>query len=236
MKNPEKTVHIKLHDGKQMSGVLRGSVKRPVLLMVHGLTGHNQEHLFFNGARYFDRHGISTLRINLYSDGKDARCLSNCTLKTHAQDVSAALKYLKRHGAKQIFALGHSYGGPSIMLADQKMIDGYILLDSSYKPDFIKLFGAKNLNKKQMKIDWGVEFIVSRAMKKFSDDLDWAAMARKIKKPVLAVYAGKGILQKSTKIYSKTVSGPAKLVGIPGATHCFDEDGAEEKLFHEILN
>lgn len=220
-----------------MPAILRGSLKRPMILMVHGLTGHMNEHIFFNGARYFDKRGISSLRVSLYSDSEDSstRCLTDCTLKTHAEDINAALSYLRKNGAKKVYVLGHSYGGPSIMLADQKLIDGYILLDASYKPDFIKMFGAKKISKNLFKIDWGVEFLVSRKMKDFSEHLDWDAMAKKITKPMLAIYAAKGILKKSTAHYASIAQGPTKLVGIPNATHCFDEPGTEEKLFNATI-
>lgn len=231
----DQKVRIKLHDGKSMYGVLRGSLNRPVILMVHGLTGYNQEHIFFNGARFFDKHGISSLRINLYSDENDARCLTNCTLKTHALDITMALRFLRNRGVQQIFALGHSYGGPSIMLANQNLIDGYVMWDSSYKTDFIKLFGAKRINKNLFKIKWHIEFLVCKAMIKYSKNLNWDEIAKKIKKPVLAIYAGKGILQKSTQTYARLIQGPCKLIKIPGATHCFDEDGAEDRLFNETL-
>lgn len=233
----EKNIRIKLPGNKYMPGCLRGSLKRPVILMVHGLTGHMQEHIFFNGARYFDKHEISSLRINLYSDSEDSgtRCLTDCTLDTHAEDINEALKFLRKNGAGKIFALGHSYGAPSIMLADQNLIDGYILWDASYKPDFIKLFSAKKISKDLYKIDWGVEFLVSRKMKNYSESLDWDAMVKKITKPLLAIYAAKGILKKITAHYASIVQGPTKLIGIPNATHCFDEPGAEEKLFDATI-
>ncbi|MFA6503503.1 MAG: alpha/beta fold hydrolase [Patescibacteria group bacterium] len=233
----EKSIRIQLPGDKYLPAILCGNFKRPIILMVHGLTGHMNEHIFFNGARYFDKHGFSSLRVNLYSNSEDnrTRCLTDCTLKTHAEDINRALQYLRRHGARKIHAVGHSFGGPSIMLADQNLIDGYVLWDSSYEPNFIKSFGAKPLSRRLMKINWGVGFIVGRKMKDFSEKLDWDEMARKIKKPLLAIYAGKGILKNTAQTYTNLFKGPSELVGIPGATHCFDEPGTEEKLFTETL-
>jgi pimeloyl-ACP methyl ester carboxylesterase len=236
MKTTEKDLRIPLPDGHMMYARLRGSLNRPVVLLVHGLTGHMDEHLFFNGARAFEKKGISSLRINLYSWEKGARSLTDCTLNTHAKDVNTALAYLCKHGAKKIFAVGHSYGAPSIMLADQKLIDGYILWDGSYELDFKKAEnGGKPLSKKRLVLNWGMEIIAGVKMRDVNNTLDWDAMASDIEKPLLAIYAGDNSLRKGALKYERLAKGPSKAVRIPGAGHTFDEAGTEEKLFEETV-
>lgn len=218
-----------------MYAILRGSLARPVILLVHGLTGFNNEHIFYNGARFFDHHGISSLRINLYEDERGARCLTDCTLKTHASDVTDALHYLRMHGVKQVFAAGHSYGGPSIMLADQSLLDGLILWDGSYRAPFFRTIKKNPISKNKFLGKWGMEFAVGKKMIDFNQTLNWNRMAASIKKPLLVICAGKGILERGGREYTKRAQGPAKRVIIPGADHCFNQEGTEEKLFHETL-
>jgi pimeloyl-ACP methyl ester carboxylesterase len=104
---PKTTLHI--------NGKLRGSWHRPVIVFVHGLCCDMDEHIFYNGARWFERRGYATFRFNLYDWQPGTRKLKDCTIKTQADDLDLVVRYLRKNGAKTVHVVGHSYGGPTIL-------------------------------------------------------------------------------------------------------------------------
>lgn len=138
---PEKELTIPIPGTKlKIYAKQYGGLNNPVVIFVHGLTGHMDEHLFYNGARYFYRRGIPSIRFNLYDWQKSARKLTNCTLNTHAYDLNVVIDYLRKRKVNKIVTIGHSYGGPTILLAHHNTIDAIALWDPSYE-DLFK--GAK---------------------------------------------------------------------------------------------
>src|ERR1700722_40745 len=116
----EKELKIKTPDGKMIYGILRGSLSKPLIIHVHGLAGNMNEAMHYNAARYFEKHGFSSFRFNLYSWEKGGRKLHECTFSTHGKDIDTVLKYLESRGARKIFVVGHSYGWPSILHTKQR--------------------------------------------------------------------------------------------------------------------
>ena len=99
----EKEIQIKTPDKKKIIGILRGPINKPLIVLVHGFCGHKNEAMHFNAVRYFEKHGFSSFRFNLYSWRKESRKLHECTLKTHGADIDVVLKSLKAKGAKKIY-------------------------------------------------------------------------------------------------------------------------------------
>ena len=130
----EKALRIKTPDKKYIDGLLRGSIGKPLIVLVHGLCGNMNEALHFNAARYFEKAGFSSFRFGLYSWCKGNRKLHECTIQTHGQDIDTVVKYLRSKGAKKIFLVGHSYGFPSILNADTSNIQGIVSWDGSMIP------------------------------------------------------------------------------------------------------
>lgn len=211
----------------------RGSLDKPVVVFVHGLTGHMDEHQFYNGARYFEKKGFSSLRFNLYDFPKDARRLMDCTLKTHAHDIDVVVDYLKDQGAKKIFAVGHSYGAPSILLSSKKNLDAIVLWDGTNRFIFeedklIKELQAYYLN-------WGVGWLTGKEMYDEAKKIDWEALYEHSNVPVKFIWAEKGELaDRGMKLFKK-VTGEKSQVVIKGAGHIFAEEGAARQLFDETL-
>lgn len=233
----EKELKIKTPDNKYIYGTLRGSLRKPLVVFVHGLTGDRNEHIFFNGARHFQKHGFSSFRFNLYDWQKDARKLHECTLATHAKDFVQVIDFLRKKGAKKIFVAGHSYGGKTILLSVDKDFDGVVLWDPSFGSSAISRelasvkapAGFVELNETAYGYFLGKE-MVSEARK-----LRTEREIRNLHVPVKIIAAEKGILVRGSKWYFKHANRPKALKIIKGATHCFDEDGTEEKLFNETV-
>lgn len=210
-----------------------GSLDRPVIIFVHGLTGHMDEHPFYNGAQYFYDQGISSLRFNLYDWQKDARKLTNCTLKIHANDLNLVIDYLREKSVKKIFAIGHSYGGPTILLADQSKLDAIVLWDPSYGDIFDNTKYIQELD--AYRIRWGTDILISAKMYEERKQLDWDNLTTNIQTPLKIISAGKGELLKGSKVYIKKAKGPTEHAIIENAGHNFNEEGTAEKLFEETL-
>lgn len=97
-------------------------------VIVHGYCGTMNEHLHEEATRFFVEHGYDVVRFNLQSQQHKLR---NCTLQTHAHYL---LSVLEKHCRKydKLYLSGHSYGGPTIMIAQPKNITAVCLWDPSF--------------------------------------------------------------------------------------------------------
>ena len=232
----EKQIKIPIENKKFIYGVLRGSLDKPLVIFVHGFTGDRNEHQFFNGARFFNRHGFSSFRFNLYDWKKDARKLEECTLSLHGQDLDTVVEHFRKEGVKKIFVIGHSFGGLTGLLSKKKDFDAAVLWDpSDDQTSVIKARYVKELDKYYVTYDSSYGFTISKEMYEENKKLRPSELIKKIHVPIEIIVAGSGILVEGGKKYSQTANEPKALAIIPGATHCFDEDGTEEKLFEETL-
>lgn len=234
----EKEIKIRTKDGKHIYGKLRGSLKNPLIIFVHGLTGHMDEHIFYNGARFFEKKGFSTFRFNLYDNWDNARKLHDCDLKTHAGDLNQAVKHFQRKKIKDICAVGHSYGGPAILLSKTENYRAIVLLDPTMDPDVVYRKTIADKKADGFIREWSFKFILGKKMVSEAKNLpDFTTMAKENKSPVKIILAGGGNAQsKRKKDYFKAFSGPKKMVIFKKAGHTFSEDGVEEKLFSETLS
>lgn len=234
----EREVKIRTRDKKWIYGMLRGSVRRPVIVFVHGLTGHMDEHAFYDGVRFFERHGFSSFRFNLYDWRKGARRLSQCTLRVHACDLDRVIEYLRRRGARRVFVVGHSYGGPTILLSKQKWYDGVVLWDPSIGVHrfFRKALYVRSLGAYVER--WGVDVVLGRAFIREAQALTSTKLLdaiRTIHAPIKIITAGKGMLVRGCQRYYAAANPPKTLVIIRGADHNFNFEGNQEALFRETL-
>ena len=129
----EKTVFFDLPHAKglRIKGILRGEFAGPLAVMMHGRPGSGNELLQYLGARYLHGRGISTLRLFMYGSEPRTRNVADCTLQTHVDDFEAVIRKLREQNAAQIFAIGHSYGGLTILKSTAKL-DGAVLWDPSH--------------------------------------------------------------------------------------------------------
>lgn len=235
----EKNLKIKTPDKHTIYGILRVPAKKSstLVVFVHGLVGYANEHIFYNGARFLAKRGVSSFRFDLYTDAPGGRKLHECGISTHAKDLNTVLKYFRKK-YKTIFVVGHSLGGPTILMSNLALLDGIIFWDgtSSLKGRLRKDFSySKKLGK--YLITWGVQHTMSTKMHREWSDFPVPSQAtRKVTKPFKVVAAGKGILVKAGKEYFKHAKGPKEFAIIEGAYHNFDEDGVEEKLFAETFS
>lgn len=209
-----------------------GSLDRPVVIFVHGLTGHMDEHLFFNGARYFYQQGISSFRFNLYGAEDDERNLTDCTLQTHAHDLNIVINYLQTQKVKKLFAIGHSYGGPTILLANHNKFDAIVFWDASYN---YRLDDSKELPKTKLRyLDWGVWPLIGDAMYKEAQTFDQKKLFNDFNTPIKVITAGKSYYEDRKKNYDYAKE-PKAYYQVKDAGHTFTEEGKADELYKESL-
>ena len=234
----EEDIKIPIENKKYIYGILRGSLKQPLVIFVHGFTGHKNEHQFFNGGRFFERKGFSTFRFDLYNWHKDARKLEECTLSIHGQDLDVVIGYLRKKGAKKIFVVGHSFGGATVLLSKKKNFNAAVLWDSTGDKD-VKLIARyiRELDKYYYQDDSAYGFTISKEMyEENNKQLKPSELIREIRVPIKIIVAGLGIMVNEGNKLFQNANEPKAIAIIPNATHCFDEDGAEEKLLEETYS
>jgi pimeloyl-ACP methyl ester carboxylesterase len=234
----EKQLRLKTKDGFIIHGTLTRSPKkaRGLVIFVHGLTGHKNEHYFYNGASHFAKHGFDTFRFDLYSWEKGSRRLSRCTTKTHAEDLNrVTAHFLKKY--KKLHVVGHSLGTTTIFLSDTSKFSSIVLWDPSMIDELIGLVDKKIYEPKLKSyvLDWGVDCLIGKAMHE-----EWRRLpslfdlVSAITQPIKIIIAEKGVGNKAKK-YFERANKPKSLTVLKGVGHTFDEEGAEEKLLKETL-
>ncbi|MEX0931854.1 MAG: alpha/beta hydrolase [Candidatus Paceibacterota bacterium] len=239
----ERYTKFKTKDDHVIYGILNTSNRssETLAIFVHGLTGHPNEHTFFNASRLFPKKGIDVFRFYLYAGEKGGRKLSECTIATHAKDLDTVISHFRKK-YKTIAVIGHSLGGPTILKSDFLRVDNIILWDPSCHTQSKKYLPKKvRMDNREVCIDeWGTEFLVNPKM---FEELFWfngkneIDLIRKIRVPFKVIVAGKtASLNKGGKIYCDNANGPKELVVIKKAGHTFDEEGVEENLLSETLS
>lgn len=229
----ERPITIQTPDKKSIYGLLRGSVRRPLIVQVHGIAGNLNEALHYNAARYFERHGFSSFRFNLYSWQERARKLHECTFMTHGGDIDTALGYLESRGAKNLFLVGHSYGWPSILHTKLRNFLAATAWDGSLLPtNHVDI--PKRIQKPQGRLrDEGYLIVVGEQMARDSQRIQSLDLLKKWDKPIsfITVDDDKDGNWNSAKRMHKVARGPKELIVLRGAHHNFTEEGAQEKLY-----
>ena len=231
----EEKIQIQTEDSHTLYGTLNWQEFQSniLIIFVHGFSGNQNRHLFFNGAKFFPQHDITTFRFNLYDSREGGRLLRECSIRTHSLDVDTVVKYFKGKFDK-IYLVGHSLGGPSIIYSSQD-VDVMILWEPSLVLDDSHYRSWELYQDKDIYIfKGGVEKLAS---KKMYDE--WVqsnqSMVQLIKIPTCIICAGNGtLLNRWEKVIDKMIV-PYKFISIEGANHGFDEEGVEDKLFQETL-
>ena len=234
----ERELKIKTSQRKNIHCIIRGSLDRPVIVLVHGLSGNMNEAMHYNAARYFETHGFSSLRFNLYSWQKGARKLHQCTFATHGKDIDVLLRYLESQGAKQIFVVGHSYGFPSILHAKNMCFRAAAAWDGSVLPTNHVDVARRSQSPKGRIIDEGYFVIIGERMAKDSRKIDTLGLLKKLKRPVSFITVNdnvNGNLSGAQRMF-KACNQDKELVVIKGAHHTFSEDGKQEELYAATLS
>ncbi len=241
----EKTIYFDLPqtDGLKIKGILRGDLAGPLAVMMHGRPGNGNALLQYLGARYLHQHGISTLRLYMYDFEPDTRNLMDCSLDTHAADFEAVIHQLREQTAGQLFAIGHSYGGLTI-LKSTAALDGAVLWDPSHGLWWQEQRDAAFADKFPEVVvgnyvigTAGAGWMYPTAAKAHDEHLgDTSGLAAK-PYPIEVISAGKGALVDLGERYAAAANEPKRHIIIKNAGHSFEEsDDVMLELFEETLS
>lgn len=235
----QKQIIIKTKDKKNnIYGVLDYKTKKDKLIIfVHGLTGHKNEHQFYNAAKYFATKGFVVFRFDLYSGEKGGRKLDDCTIDTHINDLNNVIKYFITK-YQVIYLVGHSLGGPVILQANLKPITKIVLWDPSVnlaKEDEDEQWYYFNKKINAYIANWGTSFLLNKKLVEEWNSFDYQQWFKNCNIPLKVICAGQSTLKNTWKKIIKNFKPINKLSIIKGASHTFDEAGVEEILFKETL-
>ena len=208
------------------------------IFIVHGLTGHMYEYQHKRAADYFSGQGFDVYRFYLYSDQKGARQLVDCTIATHASDLNTVLNAFAGEYEKT-FAIGHSYGGPTVMMAAPKILTSASLWDPTFNPKHKALFTDKYIQSGYYAVDWGVVSLIGKAMNEERQTLDEAAciaLAENFGHPVQVIHAGNGTYVKDSISYHSFGHPQNRREVVEGTEHCFHEGNTCDDLLNKTHN
>jgi pimeloyl-ACP methyl ester carboxylesterase len=224
----ETTWTIPTPDGHTIYGVKNSSglTTSKAIFIVHGLTGHMNEYAFKRAADYFED-TYDVYRFNLY-DGRDGgRNMVDCTIKTHAGDLNLALEHFAK-SYKQVFLIGHSYGGPTVMTANPSNITAVSLWDPSFdlRHTQERFEDAYTPCGDMYMVNWGTTYLIGKAMYEEAGRLDESAcieLSKKFLSPIQVISAGDGFFAKSPLSWNSYACKHSIREFVHGTAHCFYE-------------
>ncbi len=125
-----------LDDGIRLNAKLdlpeSGGPKYPLVIVVHGFTGHMEEDHITAVARTMNELGFAALRVEMYGHGHSDGAFRDHTLYKWLNNMLAVVDYARGLDfVTDIYLCGHSQGGLTVMLAaamERDVIAGVIPL------------------------------------------------------------------------------------------------------------
>ncbi len=241
--SPEKQIAIPIENSKlHINGVLRGAWDQPLVILIHGLACDSRGLLPFLLSKLLHEHGFATLRVNMYDHTDDTRDMIDCTMDTHAEDLNRIVAYAQSHQSPQIFAVGHSYGGLTI-LSSTAGLDGAVLLEPSHFKCSMELDESikpkrKEVTQKIVAYENGAGYIDPLPMvheRKQKAALAEETLAQKAY-PLLFIAAENCTLLPYIQKYHQVANQPKKLYIAEGASHNLtDTDEIMLGVFQQTL-
>lgn len=118
-------------DGIRLSCKLdQAAPDSPLVIILHGITGNQEERHIVGVADAFVEAGFGALRLDLYGHGESEGLFSEHTLSKWINNTLDAIMFAKTV-SRRIFLCGHSQGGLTAVLAgaiSQKDLSGLVLL------------------------------------------------------------------------------------------------------------
>lgn len=229
LKTEEKlTFELPDTDGLEIRGLLRGSLDMPLAIIMHGRGGSPNDTIYFLLARYLAERGIASLRLSMYDSGDSSRNLVDCTLETHAYDFSAVVDELRKRGASKLYAVGHSYGGLTVLMSDRRL-DCAVLWDPTPGAWWVDNpkddIDDSELTAGEIIINPdGRGYIYGRKAKEFDSNLgDTTSLASDKGYPLMAITGSESVIHSYVERYVGVADEPKELVVIDGATHQMDD-------------
>lgn len=208
------------------------SGKCPLVIVIHGFTGHMEERHIVAVSRALNEIGFATLRVDMYGHGNSDGAFQNHTLYKWLTNALAVIDYARSLDfVTGIWLCGHSQGGLTVMLAGamkHDVIRGLIPLspawmipegarkgtllgqnfDPDHIPDVLPAWGDRGLDGNYVRVAQTIH--VEEAIDRYTG-------------PVLIVHGDQDeAVPVEYGIRAAERYRNARLVLIPGDTHCYD--------------
>jgi len=237
----EQDVKIPIAESQYIYGVPRGSYKDPLIILCHGYGGWMHEMLLYNGARHFDKHKFSTLRLSMYGGGESSRDIAKSDLMTHQADIDSVVSYAREQGASWVGVVGHSFSGLAIVYSKEQNFNAAALWDPTHTDGYKTDIAIKDFKDNYEYVEsqdayvsgLGGGYVYAKTI--FENDyLSSDQAAAKFTVPSIVVNASwSKDQQEYGRRYAATIAAETEHVVIPDSSHPFTEDGAAAKLFDE---
>ena len=206
--------------------------KCPLVIIIHGFTGHSEEPHIVGVSRTMNELGYATLRVDMYGHGKSEGIFHDHTLLKWMTNAMTVIDYARSLPfVTDLYLCGHSQGGLTVMLAagmKHEYIKGLIPLAPA-----VMIPG--NARKGEL---MGSKFDPNRIPEELYSLEGWTLSGNYIRAaqmihvedaisryhgPVLLVHgdADEAVPLRCSEDAQQAYD-DAKLVVIPGDTHCYD--------------
>ena len=204
----------------------------PMVIVIHGFTGHMEERHITAVAKTFNESGFATLRVDMYGHGHSDGKFENHTLYKWLTNALTVIDYARGLDfVSDLYLCGHSQGGMTVMLAGamkHDVIRGIIPLspawmipeaarngtllgqnfDPDHIPDMLPAWGDRGLGGNYVRVAQTIH--VEEAIDRYSG-------------PVLIVHGDQDeAVPVEYAVRAARRYRNCSLVLIPGDTHCYD--------------
>lgn len=224
----EERITIPTEDNTSIYVTHKGNWSWPTIIFVHGLTSSPLESKYYNGARFFEKKNIATVRFPLYSWESDARKLYTCTMDQHGTDIDTISTYIKKQGAPYVILIGHSMGALCALHAHQSSYDHIVFWDGSYRLEKW-LTGEHVASHDSILLDCGFHALLAQSMIQDIAATDYVKKVQELEHPLSLIYAGDGVILDGMHAYDRAARRSDTYI-VEGAGHNFEEDETEKDL------
>ena len=209
-----------------------GAERCPLVIFIHGFTGHIEERHVVAVCETLNAAGFATLRADMYGHGHSEGEFRKHTLYKWLTNVMTLVDYAKNLDfVTDLYLCGHSQGGLTAILAaalERDVISGLIALaPATMIPEIARRGQILGVSFDPERIPAAVESWDGRLLDgnyiRVAQSIDVEAAIDKYKGPVLIVHgdADEAVPVQCAYDAAERYEN-AKLVIIPGDTHCFD--------------
>ena len=206
--------------------------KHPMVVILHGFTGHMEERHLVGLSRALNEIGFATLRVDLYGHGKSEGAFRDHTLYKWLTNAMTVIDYARGLDfVTDLYLCGHSQGGLTAILAGglkHEVIRGIIpLAPACMIPDLARSGGLLGTSFDPNRIPeeltvWGNFFLGSNYVRA-AQTIHVEEAIDRYDGPVLVVqgdHDDPGLQQSAIAAARRYRHGQLRM--IPGDTHCFD--------------
>lgn len=221
---------INLHTRLDMPHSHNG--KCPLVIVIHGFTGHMEERHITATAETFNDLGYATLRVDMYGHGRSGGQFRNHTLFKWMTNAMTVIDYARTLDfVTDLYLCGHSQGGLTVMLAaalKQDVIRGIIPMSPAVTiPEDARRGNVLGLEFDPDHIPEEVSFpngfVLSGNHIRVSQMIRVEDAIDRYTGPVLLIH---GEMDETIPVQASVDAAKryqnAQLVIIPGETHCYD--------------